>query len=99
MLSETLVAGLEQYRIGPKIRALRLAKDLGQVQLAQHTGLSPALLSKIERGNCSRRSRPCFASRWSSASASSTSSSKAVNVRRLQSRGSRTGCAYRIDRV
>jgi transcriptional regulator with XRE-family HTH domain len=50
MLSETLVAGLEQYRIGPKIRALRLEKDLGQVQLAQHTGLSPALLSKIERG-------------------------------------------------
>ena len=31
-------------------RALRLEKDLGQVQLAQHTGLSPALLSKIERG-------------------------------------------------
>ena len=50
MLSETLVTGLEHYRIGPKIRALRLKKNMGQVQLAEHTGLSPALLSKIERG-------------------------------------------------
>lgn len=50
MLSETLSAGLEQYKIGPKIRALRLNKKLGQQQLGAHTGLSPALLSKIERG-------------------------------------------------
>jgi len=50
MLSQTLVAGLEQYRIGPKIRALRLNKKLGLVQLGEHTGLSPAMLSKIERG-------------------------------------------------
>src|SRR5690242_2983886 len=50
MLSKTLVAGLEHYRIGAKIRALRLKKNLGQVKLAEHTGLSPALLSKIERG-------------------------------------------------
>lgn len=50
MLSQTLVAGLEQYRIGPKIRALRLEKKLGLVQLGEHTGLSPAMLSKIERG-------------------------------------------------
>lgn len=50
MLSETLVAGLEQYKIGPKIRALRLKKKLGLVQLGEHTGLSAAMLSKIERG-------------------------------------------------
>src|SRR4051812_33592416 len=50
MLSETLMAGLNQYGIGAKIRALRLKKGLGQVQLGEHTGLSPALLSKIERG-------------------------------------------------
>jgi transcriptional regulator with XRE-family HTH domain len=50
MLSETLTAGLEKYRIGPKIRALRLKKKLGLVQLGEHTGLSPAMLSKIERG-------------------------------------------------
>jgi transcriptional regulator with XRE-family HTH domain len=50
MLSETLVAGLGSYRIGPKIRTLRTAKKMGLVQLGQHTALSPALLSKIERG-------------------------------------------------
>jgi transcriptional regulator with XRE-family HTH domain len=50
MLSETLTAGLEQYRIGAKVRALRLNKKLGLVQLGEHTGLSSAMLSKIERG-------------------------------------------------
>jgi len=50
MLSETIAAGLEQYGIGPKVRALRLKKKLGLVQLGEHTGLSPAMLSKIERG-------------------------------------------------
>ncbi len=32
------------------MRALRLRKKMGLVELGQHTGLSPALLSKIERG-------------------------------------------------
>ena len=50
MLSETLTAGLERYGIGPKVRALRQKKKLGLVQLGEHTGLSPAMLSKIERG-------------------------------------------------
>jgi transcriptional regulator with XRE-family HTH domain len=50
MLSDTLVEGLEQYAIGPKMRALRQRKKLGLVQLGAHTGLSPAMLSKIERG-------------------------------------------------
>ncbi len=50
MLSSTLSDGLAQYRIGAKIRALRLGKQLNQQQLARHTGLSTALLSKIERG-------------------------------------------------
>ena len=50
MLSETLTAGLERYRIGTKVHALRLKKKLGLVQLGEHTGLSPAMLSKIERG-------------------------------------------------
>jgi transcriptional regulator with XRE-family HTH domain len=49
MLSDTLTAGLEQYQIGPKIRTLRLKKKLGLAQLGEHTGLSPAMLSKIER--------------------------------------------------
>lgn len=51
MLSETLINGLKRYEIGSKIRRLRLKKKLGLVQLGEHTGLSAALLSKIERGN------------------------------------------------
>jgi len=51
MLSQTLTTALEGYAIGPKIRRLRLRKKLGLVQLGEHTGLSPALLSKIERGH------------------------------------------------
>lgn len=50
MLSGTLQEGLQRYSIGEKLRALRLKKKLGLVELGRHTGLSPALLSKIERG-------------------------------------------------
>ncbi len=50
MLSQTLAAGLESYQIGPKIRALRLKKNLGLVQLGEHTGLSSGMLAKSERG-------------------------------------------------
>ena len=50
MLSDTLSNGLMAYGIGEKMRALRLRKKMGLVELGQHTGLSPALLSKIERG-------------------------------------------------
>ena len=50
MLSPTLRDGLKTYAIGPKIRALRLKKKMGLVELGRHTGLSPAMLSKIERG-------------------------------------------------
>lgn len=50
MLSETLTNELERYQIGPRVRELRLRKRLGLVQLAAHTGLSTAMLSKIERG-------------------------------------------------
>jgi transcriptional regulator with XRE-family HTH domain len=50
MLSETLASGLARYDIGAKIKALRLGKGLGQTELGAHTGLSPAMLSKIERG-------------------------------------------------
>ena len=51
MLSDTLITALEGYAIGQKIRRLRLRKKLGLVQLSEHTGLSPAMLSKIERGH------------------------------------------------
>lgn len=50
MLSATLEKGLRAYAIGDKLRGLRLAKKMGLVELGRHTGLSAALLSKIERG-------------------------------------------------
>jgi transcriptional regulator with XRE-family HTH domain len=50
MLSKTLQEGLTEYAVGDKIRVLRLKKKMGLVELGQHTGLSAALLSKIERG-------------------------------------------------
>ncbi|MGC9947630.1 MAG: XRE family transcriptional regulator [Bryobacteraceae bacterium] len=50
MPSKTIDMGLKQYAIGPKLRRLRLRKSMGLVQLAKHTGLSPAMLSKLERG-------------------------------------------------
>jgi transcriptional regulator with XRE-family HTH domain len=50
MLSPTLQKGLGEYRIGERLRALRLKKKMGLVELGKHAGLSPAMLSKIERG-------------------------------------------------
>ncbi len=50
MLSETLTDGLNGYKIGQKIRNLRLDKKLALIELGNHTGLSTAMLSKIERG-------------------------------------------------
>ena len=50
MLSETLAKGLRDYAIGDKLRALRLTKKMGLLELGRHTGLSAAMLSKVERG-------------------------------------------------
>ena len=49
MASETITAGLKKYAIGNKLRRLRLRKSMGLLELSKHTGLSPALLSKLER--------------------------------------------------
>jgi transcriptional regulator with XRE-family HTH domain len=49
MVSKTIDDNLRPYQIGPKLRALRLKKSMGLVELGKHTGLSPALLSKLER--------------------------------------------------
>jgi transcriptional regulator with XRE-family HTH domain len=49
MASDTITTGLKGYAIGSKIRRLRLRKSMGLVELGKHTGLSPALLSKLER--------------------------------------------------
>ena len=50
MLTSTLRDGLDAYAIGVKLRGLRLKKKMGLVELGRHTGLSSAMLSKIERG-------------------------------------------------
>lgn len=50
MISETLEKELSAYKIGEKVRDLRLGRGLRLVELGQHTGLSAAMLSKIECG-------------------------------------------------
>src|SRR5579885_1025861 len=47
--SKTIAEGLSKYGIGAKLRRLRLRKSMGLLELSKHTGLSPALLSKLER--------------------------------------------------
>src|SRR5438445_13314088 len=49
-VNESIADGLGRYSIGEKLRTLRLRKSLGLVELGKHTGLSAALLSKLERG-------------------------------------------------
>ena len=50
LINKTIVEGLKPYALGEKLRTLRLKKSMGLVELGQHTGLSPAMLSKLERG-------------------------------------------------
>jgi len=49
-LNKTILEGLQPYALGEKLRTLRLRKSMGLVELGKHTGLSPAMLSKLERG-------------------------------------------------
>src|SRR3954471_16987550 len=49
MASDTITTGLKKYAIGSKLRRLRLRKSMGLLELSRHTGLSPALLSRLER--------------------------------------------------
>ena len=50
MVNKTIVEGLRPYALGEKLRTLRLRKSMGLVELGRHTGLSAAMLSKLERG-------------------------------------------------
>jgi transcriptional regulator with XRE-family HTH domain len=50
MINKTITEGLKPYALGEKLRTLRLKKSMGLVELGKHTGLSPAMLSKLERG-------------------------------------------------
>lgn len=49
-MNDTITEGLQPYRLAEKLRGLRLQKSMGLVQLGKHTGLSPAMLSKLECG-------------------------------------------------
>jgi len=49
-VNKTITEGLKPYALGDKLRGLRLKKSMGLVELGKHTGLSPAMLSKLERG-------------------------------------------------
>ena len=49
MINKTIEDNLRPYQIGAKLRALRLKKSMGLIELCKHTGLSPALHSKLER--------------------------------------------------
>lgn len=49
-IPDAIAQGLGRYSIGEKLRTLRLRKSIGLVELSKHTGLSAALLSKLERG-------------------------------------------------
>src|SRR4029079_845626 len=48
-LNKTILEGLQPYALGEKLRTLRLKKSMGLVELGKHTGLSAAMLSKLER--------------------------------------------------
>lgn len=48
-MNKTISEGLRPYALGEKLRTLRLRKSMGLVELGNHTGLSAAMLSKLER--------------------------------------------------
>jgi transcriptional regulator with XRE-family HTH domain len=50
MVAQHLKKELDRYHFGDKLRQLRLRRKMGLVELSKHTGLSPALLSKLEHG-------------------------------------------------
>src|ERR1700757_1750619 len=50
MVATHLKETLDRYHVGDKLKSLRLRRKMGLVELTRHTGLSPALLSKLEHG-------------------------------------------------
>lgn len=50
MVAPHLKETLDRYHLGDKLKHLRLRRKMGLVELSRHTGLSPALLSKLEHG-------------------------------------------------
>jgi transcriptional regulator with XRE-family HTH domain len=46
----TVEESIRPYAIADKLRTLRLRRSMGLAQLAEHTGFSPAMLSRLENG-------------------------------------------------
>ncbi len=49
-IPDVISESIRPYAIAEKLRGLRLKKSMGLAQLAEHTGLSPAMLSRLENG-------------------------------------------------
>ncbi|MGC9197520.1 MAG: helix-turn-helix domain-containing protein [Acidobacteriaceae bacterium] len=47
---EVVQESLRPYALADKLRTLRLRRNMGLVQLAEHTGFSSAMLSRLENG-------------------------------------------------
>jgi transcriptional regulator with XRE-family HTH domain len=45
-----MAESIRPYAIADKLRTLRLRRSMGLTQLAEHTGFSPAMLSRLENG-------------------------------------------------
>lgn len=48
--SAVMAESIRPYAIADKLRTLRLRRSMGLTQLAEHTGFSPAMLSRLENG-------------------------------------------------
>src|SRR6185437_15115359 len=48
--ASTVEDSIRPYAIADKLRTLRLRRSMGLAQLAEHTGFSPAMLSRLENG-------------------------------------------------
>jgi transcriptional regulator with XRE-family HTH domain len=49
-LSEAIDQSIVRYRLGEKLRRLRLRRKISLVELGKQTGLSPSMLSQLENG-------------------------------------------------
>ena len=48
--ASTVEESIRPYAIADKLRTLRLRRSMGLAQLAEHSGFSPAMLSRLENG-------------------------------------------------
>ena len=58
--TDVIEEAIRPYAIAEKLRSLRQRKSMGLAQLAEHTGLSAAMLSKLENARLVPIFRPWF---------------------------------------